>query len=273
MNKGYKIFSAFLGLLLLIGMSAKANKTDGVKSSTEDSGKGKPALQKAPEHSGIDEVVWVVGDEPILKSDVEQMRLQGEMEGVKWGGNPDCTIPEQLAVQKLYLHQAEIDSLDVSESDIASSVDQQINFWINSAGSREKLEEYQGKTINQMRSDLHDDFKNRQLIEKMRHKLVENISVTPSDVRKYFKDLPQDSIPFVPTEVEVEILVRQPRIPQSEINRVKDQLRSFTDRVTKGETSFATLARLYSEDPGSARQGGEMDYTGRGTLDPAFANV
>ena len=201
------------------------------------------------------------------------MRLQGEMEGVKWGGNPDCTIPEQLAVQKLYLHQAEIDSLDVSESDIASSVDQQINFWINSAGSREKLEEYQGKTINQMRSDLHDDFKNRQLIEKMRHKLVENISVTPSDVRKYFKDLPQDSIPFVPTEVEVEILVRQPRIPQSEINRVKDQLRSFTDRVTKGETSFATLARLYSEDPGSARQGGEMDYTGRGTLDPAFANV
>lgn len=273
MNKGYKIFSAFLGLLLLIGMSAKANKTDGVKSSTEDSVKVKPSLQKAPEHSVIDEVVWVVGDEPILKSDVEQMRLQGEMEGVKWGGNPDCTIPEQLAVQKLYLHQAEIDSLDVSESDIASSVDQQINFWINSAGSREKLEEYQGKTINQMRSDLHDDFKNRQLIEKMRHKLVENISVTPSDVRKYFKDLPQDSIPFVPTEVEVEILVRQPRIPQSEINRVKDQLRSFTDRVTKGETSFATLARLYSEDPGSARQGGEMDYTGRGTLDPAFANV
>ncbi len=273
MNKGYKIFSGFLGLLLLIGMSAKANKTDGVKSSTEDSVKVKPSLQKAPEHSVIDEVVWVVGDEPILKSDVEQMRLQGEMEGVKWGGNPDCTIPEQLAVQKLYLHQAEIDSLDVSESDIASSVDQQINFWINSAGSREKLEEYQGKTINQMRSDLHDDFKNRQLIEKMRHKLVENISVTPSDVRKYFKDLPQDSIPFVPTEVEVEILVRQPRIPQSEINRVKDQLRSFTDRVTKGETSFATLARLYSEDPGSARQGGEMDYTGRGTLDPAFANV
>lgn len=273
MNKGYKIFSGFLGLLLLIGMSAKANKTDGVKSSTEDSVKIKPSLQKAPEHSVIDEVVWVVGDEPILKSDVEQMRLQGEMEGVKWGGNPDCTIPEQLAVQKLYLHQAEIDSLDVSESDIASSVDQQINFWINSAGSREKLEEYQGKTINQMRSDLHDDFKNRQLIEKMRHKLVENISVTPSDVRKYFKDLPQDSIPFVPTEVEVEILVRQPRIPQSEINRVKDQLRSFTDRVTKGETSFATLARLYSEDPGSARQGGEMDYTGRGTLDPAFANV
>jgi peptidyl-prolyl cis-trans isomerase SurA len=273
MNKGYKIFSGFLGLLLLTGMSAKANKTDGIMSSTEDSVKVKPAVQKAPEHSVIDEVVWVVGDEPILKSDVEQMRLQGEMEGVKWGGNPDCTIPEQLAVQKLYLHQAEIDSLDVTESDIASSVDQQINFWINSAGSREKLEEYQGKTVSQMRSDLHDDFKNRQLIEKMRRKLVENISVTPSDVRRYFKDLPQDSIPFVPTEVEVEILVRQPRIPQTEINRVKDQLRSFTDRVTKGETSFSTLARLYSEDPGSARQGGEMDYTGRGTLDPAFANV
>ena len=97
--------------------------------------------------------------------------------------------------------------------------------------------------------------------------------MTPADVRSYFKTLPEDSIPFVPTEVEVQILVRQPRIPQTEINRVKDQLRNFTDRVTSGETTFATLARLYSEDPGSARMGGEMDYVGRGMLDPAFATV
>ena len=196
---------------------------------------------KAPEHSVVDEVIWVVGDEPILKSDVEMTRLQGEAEGVTWHGDPDCAIPEQIAVQKLFLHQAEIDSIQVTEGEIAQNIDMQINRWIQQAGSKEKL--------------------------------VSDISVTPSDVRNYFRDMPEDSIPFVPTEVEVEIITRQPQIDQEEINRVKNDLRDYTDRVNKGETSFATLARLYSEDPGSARQGGEMDYVGRGMLDPAFASV
>ena len=124
-----------------------------------------------------------------------------------------------------------------------------------------------------MRSQLHDDFKNNQLIQAMKEKLVRDISVTPSDVRNYFRNMPEDSIPFVPTEVEVEIITRQPKIAQEEINRIKNELREYTERVNSGETSFATLARLYSEDPGSARQGGEMDYTGRGMLDPAFAAV
>jgi peptidyl-prolyl cis-trans isomerase SurA len=102
---------------------------------------------------------------------------------------------------------------------------------------------------------------------------VEKQTVTPAEVRRYFKDMPQDSIPFVPTEVEVQIITHTPRVTSEEINQVKDRLRDYTDRVTRGETSFQTLARLYSEDPGSARQGGELDYTGRGTLDPAFAAV
>lgn len=273
MNKGYKLFGSFIGMLLLIGVTAKANKTAGYMTDKKDSVQTKSMDVSVPEHSVIDEVVWVVGDEPIMKSDVEQMRLQGEMEGMKWGGNPDCRIPEQIAVQKLFLHQAALDSIEVTESDIAQTVEQQINYWINSVGSREKLEEYQGKSLSQIRSDLHDDVKNSKMIQQMKRKIMSDVTVTPADVRRYFKNLPEDSIPFVPTEVEVEILVKKPRIPQSEINRVKDQLRSFTDRVTKGETSFSTLARLYSEDPGSARQGGEMDYAGRGTLDPAFASV
>ena len=260
-------------MLLLIAVTAKANKTAGYMTDKKDSVQTKSMDVSVPEHSVIDEVVWVVGDEPIMKSDVEQMRLQGEMEGMKWGGNPDCRIPEQIAVQKLFLHQAALDSIEVTESDIAQTVEQQINYWINSVGSREKLEEYQGKSLSQIRSDLHDDVKNSKMIQQMKRKIMSDVTVTPADVRRYFKNLPEDSIPFVPTEVEVEILVKKPRIPQSEINRVKDQLRSFTDRVTKGETSFSTLARLYSEDPGSARQGGEMDYAGRGTLDPAFASV
>lgn len=226
------------------------------------------------EASIVDEVIWVVGDEPILKSDVEAMRLQAEVEGVHFQGNPDCTIPEQIAVQKLYLHQAAIDSIEVTEAEINQNVEQQINYWLQMVGgSKEKLEEYRKQSIAQMRSSMHDDFRDRQLIQKMQEKLVEGIKVSPADVRMYFKDLPEDSIPFVPTEVEVQIVSITPRIEQEEINRVKNELRDYTDRVNRGETTFATLARLYSEDPGTARQGGELDYTGRGMLDPAFANV
>ena len=223
--------------------------------------------------SVIDEVIWVVGDEPILKSDVEAMRLQAEAEGMQWDGDPDCIIPEQLAVQKLFLHQAALDSIEVSESDVVESVDQQINYWIGLVGSKEKLEEYRNQTVSQMRQEMHDDFRDRQLIERMKSQLVEDIKVSPADVRNYFKNVPQDSLPFVPTEVEVQIITMTPRISIEEINRVKDELRDFTERVTNGTTSFAALARLYSEDPGSARQGGELDYTGRAMLDPAFANV
>lgn len=221
----------------------------------------------------VDEVIWVVGDEAILKSDVEAARLQAEQEGTRWNGDPDCVIPEQIAVQKLYLSQAAIDSIEVTEAEISSGVEQQLDYWIQMTGSREKLEEYKKESISQMRSELHDALKERQLAQKMKEKLVEDIKVTPAEVRRYFKDMPQDSIPFVPTEVEVQILTQTPKISQEEINRVKDELRDYTDRVTKGETSFATLARMYSEDPGSARRGGELDYTGRGMLDPAFASV
>jgi peptidyl-prolyl cis-trans isomerase SurA len=226
-----------------------------------------------PEGSVVDEVVWVVGDEPILRSDIEMMRMQGMAEGISWGSNPDCAIPEQLAVQKLFLHQAAIDSIEVSEAEVSRGVEQQIRRWIEVAGGQEKLEEYRKQSVNEMRASLHDDFKNQQIIQKMKEKLVENIKVSPAAVRKYFRLLPEDSIPFVPTEVEVQVIERSPKIKQEEINRVKDLLRSYTERVTKGEITFATLARLYSEDPVSARLGGEMDYIGRGLLDPAFANV
>lgn len=236
----------------------------------------KKVAEDAPanENSIIDEVVWVVGDEAILKSDVEAMRIQGEMEGMKWNGDPDCIIPEQLAVQKLFLHQAALDSIEVTESDVSQSVDQQINYWISNAGSREKLEEWKKMTVKQMKESLRDDFRNHQLIEKMKSNLVKDIKVSPADVRRYFEKMPQDSLPLIPTEVEVEIITQAPRIAPEEINRIKNELRDYTDRVTKGETSFAALARLYSEDPGTARQGGEFDdYVGRGMLDPAFASV
>ena len=201
------------------------------------------------------------------------MKLQGEAEGMKWDGDPECVLPEQIAVQKLFLHQAALDSIEVTESEIAQGIDQQINYWISlpQIGSKEKLEEFQHKSMAQIRQDLHDDYKNRQLVQKMQEKLVGDVKVSPAEVREYFRKLPVDSIPMIPTTVEVEILTQTPKVEPEEINRIKNQLRDYTDRITKGETSFATLARLYSEDPGSARQGGELGYMGRGMLDPAFA--
>ena len=224
--------------------------------------------------SVIDEVIWVVGDEAILRSDVEAMRMQSAMEGVKWSGNPDCIIPEQIAVQKLFKHQAAIDSIEVTDADVAQEVEQQINYWLDMVdGSRERLEEYKHQPLSQIRNELRDELKDRQMVQRMKRKLVEDISVTPAEVRRYFKDMPLDSLPFVPTEVEVQIIQQTPRIEVEELNRVKDELRDYTDRVNKGEASFQTLARLYSEDPGTARRGGELGLVGRGTLDPAFATV
>ena len=261
-------------LVLALGLNARS----GVQYQAQDSSQDKDSVAKADlplhESSVVDEVIWVVGDEAILKSDVEVMRLQAEAEGVRFPGDPDCAIPEQIALQKLYLHQAAIDSIEVTESEVNQSVDQQINYWLQMVGgSKEKLEEYRKQSITQMRASMHDDFRDRQLIQKMQEKLVEGIKVSPADVRTFFMNVPEDSIPFVPTVVEVQIVTQTPRVEQEEINRVKDVLREYTDRVNRGETTFATLARLYSEDPGSARQGGELDYSGRGMLDPAFANV
>ena len=222
----------------------------------------------------IDEVVWVVGDEAILRSDVEQMRMQAAMEEVKWEGNPDCTIPEQIAVQKLFKHQAQIDSIEVTDADVASEVEQQIAYWLEMVdGSRERLEEYKHQNLTQIRADLREEMKDRRMVQSMRQKLVEDIAVTPSEVRRYFDKLPQDSLPFVPTEVEVQIVQITPKIEPAEIDRIKEELRNYTERVNKGETRFQTLAQLYSEDPGSARRGGELGLMGRGTLDPAFAQV
>ncbi len=232
-------------------------------------------VDSADPASVVDEVIWVVGDEPILLSDVEMARMQAEMEGAKWEGDPDCTIPEQLAVQKLFLHQAAIDSIEVSESEVAQSVEHQISAWLQMVdGNKERLEEYKRKSLAELRISLHDDFKDRLLIEREREKLVEDITVSPADVRRYFSELPEDSIPMVPTEVEVQIITRTPKVEQAEIDRIKNELRNYTEMVTSGQTSFTALAKLYSEDPGTARMGGEFpDYVGRGMLDPAFANV
>ena len=218
----------------------------------------------------IDEVVWVVGDEAILRSDIEKRRLEY---GSQLKGNPYCVIPEQIAIQKLFLHQAIIDSIDVSDADVNQYVEEKLNERILLAGSKEKLEEYMKLPMVQIREELFDMIKNEMIAMRMLEQLMSDVKVNPAEVRRYFKDMPEDRLPLIPTQVEVQIIVLPPRIPQTEIDRVKGLLRDYTERINSGSTSFSTLARLYSEDPGSARQGGEMPYMGKTELDPGFANV
>ena len=221
----------------------------------------------------IDEVVWVIGDEAILKSDVEEARLAALYEGRKFDGDPYCVIPEELAVQKLYMHQAVLDSIEVPEAEVIQRVDYQISNYIQALGSRERMEAEFNKTSTQIREAMRENARDGLIVQRMQQKLVGDIKVTPAEVRRYFKELPQDSIPYVPTQVEVQIITQQPKIPVAEIEDVKRRLREYTDRINKGESDFSTLALLYSEDRGSAIKGGELDFMGRGMLDPAYANV
>lgn len=222
----------------------------------------------------IDEVVWVVGDEAILKSDVESERLNAQYEGRKFDGDPYCIIPEQLAVQKLFLHQAAIDSIEVSEQEVIGQVERRTNWLIEQVGgSKEKLEEYYNKTSTQIREMLRENIRDGLTVQKMQQHIVGEIKITPAEVRRYFKDLPQDSIPFVPTQVEVQIVTLEPKIPLEEVERVKKTLRDYTDGINSGKMSFATYARFYSEDSGTARRGGELGFMGKGELVPEYANV
>jgi peptidyl-prolyl cis-trans isomerase SurA len=161
----------------------------------------------------------------------------------------------------------------VSDADVFQQVDDDLQRQIMNAGSKEKIEEYLGKPMSQIREMMFNNYKDRMIVSDVQRNLVKDIKVTPAQVRRYFKDLPEDSIPFVPTKVEVQIITRNPKVPQEEIDRVKNQLREYTDRINSGSTQFSTLALLYSEDKESAKNGGELGFAGRGSYVPEFANV
>lgn len=220
----------------------------------------------------IEEVAWVVGDQPIYKSEIEELYQEMLYERTPIQGDPYCVIPEQIAVEKLYLHQAEIDTVEVSESMVQQQVESRINMLITRIGSREKIEEYFRKPLPEFREQLAENMRNNYRIMEVQRSLTKNLKTTPSDVRRYFDALPADSIPMVPMEVEVQIMTLNPEIPRQEIEDVKARLRDFADRVNSGQTQFSTLAILYSED-GSASHGGEIGFLGRGHLEPEYAAV
>lgn len=221
----------------------------------------------------IDRVEWVVGDKCILRSDIEEAIRFWQGNGRKFEGDPYCVVGEDLAIQQLFLHQAALDSIEVDEADIMRKVEAQISFVIQKIGSKEKMEEYFDKTSSEIREMYREQLYNMETMERMKQKIVGDIKVSPVLVRKYFDSLPKDSLPFIQQQVEVQVITLEPQIDIDELERVKSELRDYTERIMSGETSFSTLALLYSEDPGSARRGGELDFMGKGQLQPEFAAV
>ena len=232
-----------------------------------------PAAAFAQSNNVIDEVIWIVGDEPIFKSEVEEQRLVSEVNGESVEGNPRCVIPEQMAIQKLFMHQALVDSIEVKDGDVLQELEYRLNYMIQMAGSKEKLEEYMRKPMTQIRQQTMDQLKKMMVVEEVKRKIAADVKVTPAEVRNYFKNVPQDSLPLIPTRYEVQIITNTPAVSREEVEHIEAELRDYTKRITSGERDFATLAMMYSDDEGTRRNGGELPYMGKGELVPEFANV
>ncbi|MBR4302350.1 MAG: peptidylprolyl isomerase [Bacteroidaceae bacterium] len=221
----------------------------------------------------IDEVVWVVGDEAIYKSEVEEARKDAQLRGIRWEGDPYSLIPEELAIRKLYLNQAKLDSIFVTPDEVNQQLEMRLQNMADQMGGTEKMLEYYGLSMIQLREKYYETIESEIIVSRVQSNIINKVKVTPAEVRRYIANLPEDEIPYVPTQVEVQILTIDPKIPQEEIDAVKERLREFTERIQSGETRFSTLAMLYSEDPGSARQGGECGFKGRGEFVPEFSAV
>lgn len=221
----------------------------------------------------VDQVLWVVGDEPILQSDIENEIARRRYEKESIDGDAYCVIPEQIAIQKLFISQAKLDSIVVPEGTVDQQVDARIKYFIGQIGSKEKLEEYFKKPLKDIRETMSSSVRDQLMAQEMQRNIMSGIHITPADVRRFYNEIPKDSIPTIPEQVEVQIISISPQVTLAEQERVKSQLRDFREKIENGEYEFSTLAILYSEDRGSALQGGELGFMTRGKLVPEFANT
>lgn len=232
------------------------------------------AHQTPPDSIMIEEVVAVVGKNYVLMSDIEgqyaQLKMQGGVRKAEL--ETKCQIMEELLLEKMLIHQAALDSVEVSPEEVNAELDQRMRYFISQFGSQEKLEKYYGKTVNDFKSELRQVITDKLMVRKVQGSITENARVTPSDVKSFYRKIPKDSIPLISSEVEVAQVVKKPPISFQEKQEVKERLRKLRERVQNGE-SFEALAVLYSEDPGSARQGGDIGLHGRGELYPEFEAV
>ncbi len=218
----------------------------------------------------VDKIVAVVGSNLILKSDVDNEYQQFISQGSPAGEETRCQVVEELLFQKLLINQAGLDSIEITEAQIEGELDQRLSYFIKQLGSEQKLEEYYGKSITRIKEDFRPDIRKLLLARTMQGKITADIKVTPAEVRAYFNSIPPDSLPFLNSEVEIGQIMRKPPIDEKEKTRVKEKLTELRNRIVNGE-DFSTLAVLYSEDPGSARSGGELGLLNRNELVPEFA--
>jgi len=231
------------------------------------------ALAALAQNNVAEEVAWVIGDEPIFKSDIEEQYQQALYERMPIDGNPYCVIPERMAIDKLFLDQARIDTVEVQQSSISSEVENRINFFIANLGSKEKVEEYFRMPLPRLREKLNEMYSDQYCIQQVQSDLTKNVKATPADVRKFYNNISKDSLPYIPMQVETQIITINPVIPQQEIDEVKARLRDYAQQVTSGEREFSTLAILYSQDQATAVYGGETGFQSRSVLLPEYANA
>jgi peptidyl-prolyl cis-trans isomerase SurA len=217
----------------------------------------------------VDKIIARVNNEIILKSDLEKMYLQVMEQEKNLPPNIHCYLLQQLIVNKVLVAKAEIDSVQVDEGRVELELNRRMEYFIGQFGSPEKLEKTLGKTVSQLKDELHDQIKEQLIIQTMRKKITDEAKVTPRQVKKFFADIPKDSLPFLPAEVEVGQIVRFPKVSKSEKDKAKAKLLEFKQQILSG-ANFEELAGKNSEDLGSAAQGGELGWHGRGELVPPF---
>jgi len=222
----------------------------------------------------LDEVVAVVGKNIILQSDIETQYLQFRMQGYIEGSSSTikCEILREMVFQKLLLNQADIDSIMVSPIQVEQELDRRFRYYISQFGSQEKLEEYYHKSVDEFKEEMREVIGDQILQQDVQSVITKNVTITPKEIKAFYRDIPKDSLPLINTAYQVAEIVKKPPISQAEKLAVKGNLLKLRNRILKGE-SFATLAILYSEDLGSAKKGGELGMYGRGELYPEFESV
>lgn len=234
-----------------------------------------PMIAQNQKSQVIDKVVAVVGKNIILQSDIENQYMQYRMQGMAEGTGKEvrARILEELLLQKLMLNQAEMDSISVTDEQVDAQVDQRIRYFVSRFGSQEKMEEQFGKSMSEIKDEVRQAVKDQMLQEQVQAKIMENVVVTPQEVKDFYYEIPKDSLPTISPSYEIVQIVKRPPVSIDEKLQVKDRLYQIRRRILDGESSFATMAVLYSEDPGSARQGGELGFAGKGVYATEFENV
>jgi len=229
---------------------------------------------QAQENTVVDEIIGVVGNHIILKSELEAQYLQYRSQVGLDGDETDikCDIFEGMLFSKLLLHYGEVDSVKVNDQQVQRTIDMRLGYFISQFGSVKAMEEYYGKSVSDFKEEMSVMIKEQMISDGKKQEIIGNVTITPSEVKSYFKTIPNDSIPTISSEYEFGQITKMPVINETVKNTTKERISALRERILKGE-SFQTLAILYSEDPGSASKGGETGLTARGQWDPVFTTT